>query len=133
SQTAAAKPNVVAAANGTAGRIAKFTTGTDLGNSVITELNGNIGIGTTNPSADYRLDVSGNTRVKTGGGGEVIFGNPSTETGMSIVKDSTRADVRFDGSALRLFARGAEYGGPPAQGISLRTNGNVGIGIDNPA
>lgn len=48
-QTAAAKTAAVAAANGTAGQIAKFTSGTDLGNSVLTEVNGNIGVGTANP------------------------------------------------------------------------------------
>src|SRR5215475_10566490 len=47
-----------AAIAGTTGQIAKFTSATDLGASVITELNGNIGIGTANPQG--KLDVSGN-------------------------------------------------------------------------
>ena len=45
-----------AAANGTTGRIAKFVSATDLGDSIITELNGNVGIGTTNPTS--RLEIA---------------------------------------------------------------------------
>lgn len=52
---------VIAAANGTTGHLAKFTTGTDLGNSVITEQNGNIGVGTAIPA--YKLDVAGALRA----------------------------------------------------------------------
>ncbi len=130
-QTAAAKTATVALTAGTAGKIAKFTSGTDLGNSVMTELNGGIGINMT-PLAGYGLGVTGNTYLKTSGGGEIVFGTPNAETGMSIVKDSKRADVRFDGAALSLRARGAEYGGPPTQGIVIRTTGNVGIGTENP-
>ena len=35
--------------SGTAGNIAKFTDSSTIGNSVVVESNGNIGIGTTNP------------------------------------------------------------------------------------
>ena len=44
-----------AAANGTAGRIAKFTTATDLGNSLLYENSGRIGLGTPAPTS--RLDI----------------------------------------------------------------------------
>jgi hypothetical protein len=50
-----------AALAGTTGQIAKFTSANDVGNSVITESNGNIGIGTTAPA--HRLDVNGGIRA----------------------------------------------------------------------
>ncbi len=59
--TAANNQPKLEAASGTIGQIAKFTSGADLGNSVMTEANGNIGIGTTAPS--YKLDVAGNLRA----------------------------------------------------------------------
>src|SRR5689334_10429289 len=61
-----------AATSGTTGRIAKFTSATNLGNSVVTELNANIGIGTANPQG--RLDVSGNI---------VLNGNAKTQLSAS--------------------------------------------------
>src|SRR5215510_2359482 len=72
------KADAAAAANGTAGRIAKFTSATDLGNSVMTELNSKIGIGTTNPISKLhilsgtsdilppRLETSANTSFAAG-------------------------------------------------------------------
>lgn len=50
-----------AAAAGTAGQIAKYISATELGNSVMTEQNGNIGIGTT-PS--HPLHVGGNMGIR---------------------------------------------------------------------
>jgi hypothetical protein len=60
------------AASGTTGLIAKFISATDLGDSVMTELNGNIGIGTANPQG--KLDVSGNI---------VLNGNAKTQLSAS--------------------------------------------------
>lgn len=55
-QTAAAR-GAAAITAGTAGQIAKFTSATDLGNSVMTEANGNVGIGAAIPSG--RLHIVG--------------------------------------------------------------------------
>jgi hypothetical protein len=121
-----------AAPAGTTGRIAKFTSTTEVGDSEITEVNGNIGIGTTNPTAGYKLEVNGATRLATGGtGGAIHFGTPNFETGMTIA-GSSRADIRFDGSTLKLVAGPA--GGPPGSGngVAITTSGNVGIGTTNP-
>jgi hypothetical protein len=99
-----------AGATGTIGQIAKFTSTTDVGNSVISEVAGNIGIGTT-PSSGIKLEVNGTTLISPAGTAGVIqFGNPASETGMSIL-GSNRADVRFDGSTLKLVA--GPLGGPP--------------------
>jgi hypothetical protein len=54
-----------AAISGTIGRIAKFISATDLGNSVMTELNGNIGIGTTNPTS--KLEIAAQDGLKING------------------------------------------------------------------
>jgi hypothetical protein len=96
-----------AAIAGTTGQIAKFTSATDLGNSVITELNGNIGIGTANPKG--KLDVSGNI---------VLNGNPKTQL-------STIGEVTFlDGDIVVVRGRGVEINaGPNGSGI-LGIGGN---------
>jgi len=61
----AAKAPVQNLVSGTANSIAKFTSATDLGNSVMTEVNGNIGVGTTSPH--HRLSVSGGPQWTSNG------------------------------------------------------------------
>ena len=97
---------------------------------------GNVAIGTNSPFPGYRLDVNGATLLRPGGngGGFIGFGTPSFETGMTIDGGPGRADLRFDGSTLKLLAGPAP--GPPSAngGIAISTNGLVGIGIlPNPA
>lgn len=48
---------------GTANHIPIWTNATTLGNSVVFQKNGNIGIGTTNPAANEKLEVNGGVRV----------------------------------------------------------------------
>ncbi len=84
--------------------------------------NGNVGIGTSNP-ANKLVIASG------GSGGEVNFGTPNGETGMAII-GTNRADVRFDGSTLKLLAGTGVTS--PASGIAIDTAGNVGIGTFAP-
>ena len=94
---------------------------------------GSVGLGTSSPQAGYKLDVIGFTRLAPGGsGGAIGFGTPNTETGMTIF-GTNRADIRFDGSTLKLVA-GAGTGVPSSfNGITINTSGNVGIGTANPA
>jgi hypothetical protein len=93
---------------------------------------GSVGIGTTNPTAGFRLEVNGRALMAPGGlGGTIQFGTPNGETGLTI-GSGPRADLRFDGSAIKLVAGSA--GGPPssANGIAVNTSGDVGIGTVSP-
>jgi hypothetical protein len=49
--------------SGTTNYVAKFTGATTLGNSQIFDNGTSVGIGTTNPSTSYKLDVNGNVRA----------------------------------------------------------------------
>ncbi len=101
-------------------------------NGIAITTGGNVGIGTTTPLAGFRLDVSGLTRMTPGGsGGEIRFHTPSGETGMSLV-GANRADVRFDGSSLKLLAGFGPGAMPSENGIAITTAGSVGIGTTTP-
>lgn len=65
------KASTTAAAAGTIGKIAKFTSATEVGDSVITEQNGAIGIGTTSPVTT--LDVRGRLALDPGPGIPVVL------------------------------------------------------------
>jgi hypothetical protein len=91
----------------------------------------NVGIGTPTPQAT--LDVKGNAVFRPGGVvQEVLLGAPSGETGIAIKGTSNRADVRFDGSTLKLVAGPGI--GPPSNtnGLVVTTVGSVGIGTTTP-
>jgi hypothetical protein len=65
------KKALAAAPTGTTGRIAKFTSATEVGDSGITEVNGNVGIGTTEPAGN--LHVHGGAGITTSGPGAAFF------------------------------------------------------------
>ncbi|MDX6305081.1 MAG: hypothetical protein QOI77_2050 [Blastocatellia bacterium] len=90
---------------------------------------GNVGIGTT-PGDTIKLDVAGSTRITPGNGYSISLGAPNGDTGMTLLKpDIGRADVRFDGTTLRLVAGAPHVPPPPSSGIAISgTSGNVGIG-----
>jgi hypothetical protein len=76
------------------------------------------------------IDGSGTTMAL--GLGTVVVGSPNGESGLSIVRGGNRADVRFEGTALKMVV--GPVGGPPAstRGIAIDTDGNVGIGTADP-
>lgn len=85
------------------------------------------------------VDATGNTVISpnggTGGYGSTIFGTPNGESGLSIRGygvSPNRADLRFNGSSVKLVA--GPGAGPPGltSGIAVTTDGNVGIGTDAP-
>jgi hypothetical protein len=94
---------------------------------------GGVGIGVS-PRAGFRLEVGGPAIWSPGGsGGELFIHTPNTETGLTIQGTATaRADLRFDGSTLKLVA-GPGPGAPPAEnGVAITSAGAVGIGTTNP-
>jgi hypothetical protein len=106
---------LMAAANGTIGRIAKFTTATDLGNSLIAETNGNIGIATSAPVS--RLQVVGNAATP----GTAIFqADPSKGPNASHIHWGATGDVYFRSAASS------------GRVILQDTGGSVGIGTNDP-
>jgi hypothetical protein len=95
---------------------------------------GNVGIGTTTPTAGYRLEVNGATLVRPGNG-SIQFGSPNAELGVSLVPTlgNNRADLRFDGSVLKLVAGVGQVPPSSANGLAITTAGNIGIGTATPA
>lgn len=104
------KSEIAAVTAGTVGQIAKFTSANVVGDSLISESGGVVQL----PSF-----VS---LATTPQGNNISFGTPNTETGMTISGATGRADVRFDGTTLRLLTGPA--GGPPSNGIGI-TSSNV--------
>ena len=117
--------------SGTATRVPKFTAGTTLGDSVITENGaGNVGIGTTGPAA--KLDVAGTTRTSA-------FQMPTAASaGRVLTSDAT-------GNGTWQLPAGIGGAGTPSQvpkfmtptslgnsGIAEDASGNVGIGTTSP-
>jgi hypothetical protein len=71
-------------------------------------------------------------RMTAGGsGGAVQFSAPNGESGMGII-GANRADVRFDGSTLKLVAGAGTAPPSPTSGIAISTAGDVGIGAATP-
>ena len=98
-----------------------WTGSTTLGNSLITQSGGAVQLPTFVSLAP------------TGNGIGVGFGNPNGETGLTINggAGTARADIRYDGSTLKLVARPPGSGPPPqTNGIAIANDGTVKIGTD---
>lgn len=99
----------VTTTTGTADSIPLWGGGTTLGNSLISQSGGTIQL-----PASVSL-------AQTASGNNIVFGSPNSETGMTISGATGRADVRFDGTTLRMLAGPA--GGPPSIGVAVNSNG----------
>jgi len=116
-QTAAAQAAAAAITAGTVGRIAKFTSATELGNSVMNEANGNVGIGTGTATPSGRLHVLGSAETA----GTALF-QPNSGKG------SNASHVHW-GSTGDWYLRSAAATGKV---ILQDTGGAVGIGTSTP-
>ncbi len=91
--------------------------------------------GTTGSPASYDMYINDSGNVVMSGGGTGIFtvGSPNGESGLSIQRGGNRADLRFDGSAMKLVA--GTGSGPPSSlgGLAVNTAGHVGIGTTTPS
>jgi hypothetical protein len=122
SDTNALTPAMPAGANGTVGYLAKFTTATDLGNSSVTEQNGNVGIGTANPLTRLSVQTATANYGFTHTDGNVVVG---TWVGAGSAGTPSGWFGTMSNHPLQFFAanKGAS--------ITIATTGNVGIGTTN--
>jgi hypothetical protein len=109
-----------AALAGTAGRIAKFISATDVGNSVITELNGNIGIGTANPTS--KLEIAAQNGLKINGYQPFLTLQDANARGRHAGIQSVNGDL--------LFTPHNFSGQPPWTAMVVRDTANVGSRVD---
>lgn len=116
-----------AAPAGTVGRIAKFTSATELGDSVVMEQNGKVGIGTNSPDRNLTVDGVGGTylnvkntdiRVPISNSDiqEVLLG---ADANGGIVSTMTNHDLQL------------RAGGNSTK-VVIKADGRVGVGTINP-
>lgn len=102
--------------SGSAGKVPVFTTtGSTIGDSVIYQANGNVGIGTTSPDAPLKVNTSnGTTKIF---GPNLELNNFSSEYNLSVTSGNFNIQNNSDGGA-------------PIRFTILGGSGNVGIGAN---
>lgn len=125
--------------SGTAGYLGKFVNGVDLGNSVLFENAGSLGLGTTTPLAT--LHVNGNST----GGVAVGVQNTGTSFGSTsgyVFYDAlgaVAASARFSNSLKVWMFNNAASGGTydfslgTASRLRIGADGHIGVGVTAPA
>jgi hypothetical protein len=128
------KTPLAAAAAGTVGKIAKFTSTTDVGDSVITELNGNIGVGTATPSHQLSLGI-GPRWTSNSWGGSLALENGSA-IGWKANTAGNRFGIGHTNGGFYFFRTASDPGTAGAAAnydLAISDTGNVSIGTPNPS
>ena len=123
STTPTGEPSLVTA--GTPGRIAKFVNTTDLGDSALFELSGNIGLGTTSPT--QKLDVSG--AIRSRGGTVFLQRNLTDQPGR---RNWVWGTETFNVGDFSLLVSTANDNDPTVARFTILSGGEVGIGTTSP-
>ncbi|MGA3133791.1 MAG: hypothetical protein ABSD59_23750 [Terracidiphilus sp.] len=132
--SAVAQTNVTTTNGGTAGTFPVFTSGTNVENSVITQSNGNVGIGTTSTGA--KLDVqsgSGGYGLQlgfgSGGASDFLMSNSFySGWGQSPYAMTLGALDSSTGQDLFLITKNTNI----MTGMVIKASGSVGIGTPSP-
>jgi hypothetical protein len=132
---------------GTANAIARWTSGTDIGNSSIVDVGGNIGVGTAAPGAAFDLQRASSGDVlqrfwNTGAGGaklRYVAGNGATsQLQMTDIDEWLAAIAVHQTKGLELRVRGTDPSDNTEAGLAASTRltisrqGYVGIGTNDP-
>jgi len=121
--------------SGTTNYLPKWTASTTLGNSVLYETGGNIGIGTTDPGS-YKLYVAGNQYISgnlttsgtiTAGSTLYLPDGSASSPALTFTNDTNTGLYRLAADKIGLIT-----GGSATQGITIDSSGNVGIGTTGP-
>ena len=108
--------------SGTTGQLPKWTAPDTIGDSIVTEANGNIGIGTTTPGS--KLTVAGRIEAFTSGLSSAVLGQ--SETGSGVRGNSNTGFGVFGSSTSGKGVQGLSQASDGVFGFSLTGNGVSG-------
>jgi len=111
------------AQSGTPGRIAKFTTTTAVGNSILFESAGKIGLGTTSPLS--ALDIRAANAINFGGARPFMTFRDTTAA-------NSRAGIQSSNGGFSLLSEGYFSKSNPLAFIRIDREGRIGIGTATP-
>jgi hypothetical protein len=114
---------------GTTGKIAKFTGGSAVSDSVITESNNNVGIGTDTPNAT--LEVSGSILTSGQNTDDARLELGSDRTGNGNAYIDLHGDATYTDYGLRIIRNGS--GANASSNITHRGTGSLGIVTEDAA
>ncbi|MCF7872111.1 hypothetical protein K9L97_03690, partial [Candidatus Woesearchaeota archaeon] len=119
--------------SGSANYIPKFTSDSNIGDSVIYQDGNNVGIGTTSPGSKLNVyDSSSDVQIRVGKSDGTI--NPTIRwSGDFEGVNNEHADIQLDAenNVFNIFA--PNNGAPDIKAISIIESGNVGIGTTSPS